>query len=221
MALFESNGLQFNSSPDRPAREISFSVPGSAVVWLIGPSGEGKTTLLKSIARLISPVGGEMSLDGVSWRSIPATTWRCSVAYLHQKPVLFPGTVRSNILTAFDLKARAARRPDMVSARKMLAGLLLPADILERDALTLSVGEASRVALVRALTAEPRVLLLDEPTAALDSKAAEALAELLKEWISIGDRGIVGACHDEDFFDLLPGREIDLRELKQVSRSKK
>ncbi len=94
---------------------------------------------------------------------------------------------------------------------------MLPAEMLERDALTLSVGEASRVALIRALIAEPRILLLDEPTSALDANAAEALAALLQKWISTGKRGIVGASHDEDFLDRLPGRQIDLQRLKRVS----
>lgn len=217
MALFELDGLQFNSSPGKVVKEISFVLRRATVVWVRGPSGEGKTTLLKSLARLTSPVGGEMSLEGVSWRSIPATAWRRSVVYLHQKPVLFRGTVHSNILTAFDLKTRAKQAPDMESAKEILACLMLPAEMLERDALTLSVGEASRVALIRALIAEPRILLLDEPTSALDANAAEALAALLQKWISTGKRGIVGASHDEDFLDRLPGRQIDLQRLKRVS----
>jgi len=216
LALFELDGLQFNSSPGKVVRKISFVLQRATVVWVKGPSGEGKTTLLKSLARLTSPVGGEMSLDGVSWRYIPATAWRRSVVYLHQKPVLFPGTVRSNILTAFDLKTRAKQAPDMESAKEMLARLMLPVELLEQDALTISVGEACRVALIRALIAKPRVLLLDEPTSALDANAGEVLAALLQEWISTGDRGIVGASHDEALMDRLPGRQIDLRGLNLV-----
>jgi putative ABC transport system ATP-binding protein len=216
LALFELDGLQFNSSPGKVVREISFVLRRATVVWVKGPSGEGKTTLLKSLARLTSPLRGEMSLDGVSWRAIPATAWRRSVVYLHQKPVLFPGTVRSNILTAFDLKTRAKQAPDMEAAKEMLSCLMLPAEMIDRDALTLSVGEACRVAVIRALIAKPRVLLLDEPTSALDANAGKALAALLQEWISVGDRGIVGASHDEDLMDRLPGQQVDLQGLRVV-----
>jgi ABC-type iron transport system FetAB ATPase subunit len=98
----------------------------------------------------------------------------------------------------------------MEAASMYLKRLFLPEGILERDALVISVGEASRVALVRALLLRPDVLLLDEPTAALDPDSKEAAADLLREWVSSSNRGIVGVTHDESLRRLLPGHEVRL-----------
>jgi len=151
-----------------------------------------------------------MTLQGISWTDIPATTWRTEVVYVHQKPVLFPGNVESNLRRAFSFQGRSRAHPDLAWAGASLSRLLLPEDVLARDALTLSVGEGCRVALVRALMLDPKVLLLDEPSAALDSKATEAVAGLLQEWIASGVRGIIAAGHDEGMIRLLPGQEITL-----------
>ncbi len=97
---------------------------------------------------------------------------------------------------------------DMEEATQYLTRLLLPEEILDRDAMVISVGEASRVALVRALLLNPDILLLDEPTAALDPAGRAAMAQLLSEWVSLPKRGIVGVTHDESVRNLLPGREV-------------
>lgn len=97
---------------------------------------------------------------------------------------------------------------DLEHAADLATQLLLPNDILSRDALTLSVGEASRMALVRGLLTDPQVLLLDEPSAALDPRSREALAETLHQWVTAGGRGIIAVSHDKDFFETLPGHEI-------------
>ncbi len=128
----------------------------------------------------------------------------------HQKAVLFPGSVSDNLRKAFNLRCRTDQDADIVVAHKQLSRLLLPDDVLKRDALTLSVGEASRVALVRSLSVDAQVLLLDELTAALDTKSRDAAAELLLGWLGESRRGIVAVSHDEGFRQLMPGQVITL-----------
>lgn len=153
-----------------------------------------------------------MLLDGVSWERVAAVDWRTRVTYFHQKPVVFPGSVLSNLKRAFSFRTRRGQCLDVERARTLLSDLLLPEDILSRDALTLSVGEASRVALVRGLMTDPQVLLLDEPTAALDPRSAQALAAMLRAWVSAGRRGIIAVAHDKEIIDQMPGEEISLTE---------
>jgi putative ABC transport system ATP-binding protein len=208
--LFEVKDLVFNSRPGHTATRVSFALETGGVAWITAPSGHGKTRLLRTLARLNPMVQGEMILQAESWRSIPAVRWRSRVLYTHQKTVLFRGNVRDNLEKAFSLRARCARTPDMRKAGQELLRLLLPSDILNRDALTLSVGEASRVALVRSMLVNPEVLLLDELTAALDEKSRDASIELLQEWLAAGRRAIIGVSHDAAVREALRGEEISL-----------
>jgi putative ABC transport system ATP-binding protein len=208
--LFALHRLVFPVRGNERSRPVTLFLPDHGVIWIKGRSGEGKTTLLRTIARLVPLLGGDMLLQGVPWQRVPPVDWRTRVTYFHQKPVVFPGTVLSNLQRAFSFRSRYRQSLNVERARDLLATLLLPGDILSRDALTLSVGEASRVALVRGLMTHPQVLLLDEPTAALDPKSGEALAATLGEWVSTGQRGIFAVAHDKEVIQMLPGEEIAL-----------
>ncbi len=215
--LLEADKLVFNSRPGFKPKIVSFTLKARDCIWIRGASGEGKTTLLRTIARLIVPARGRMLLEGVPWEEFPAAEWRCRVIYLHQKAVLFPGKVRTNLERAFSFRSRTSDRLDIERARTELLSFLLPDDILERDSLTLSVGEASRVALVRALMVNPEVLLLDEVTAALDTRSRDAVVSRLREWVASGTRGLVWVAHDDALLKLMPGTEISLDDLERDS----
>ena len=118
--------------------------------------------------------------------TIPGPEWRAAVALLPQKPAIVEGTVRDNLLRPWSLKVRHGHAvPDDTALRAALDRVVLDA-ALDRDAARLSVGQQARVALVRTLLTHPRVLLLDEPDAALDELSASAVSELTREFADKG-----------------------------------
>lgn len=169
--------------PGAPSRfliqNIKFNVDRAEVLGVIGPSGAGKSTLLRLINRLDEPTRGTVLLDGQDYRSLDTAALRRSIGMVMQRPFLFPGTVAENI--AFG-PLRQGREMPPAQIESLLDEVGLP-DYAARDALTLSGGEAQRVAITRALANEPEVLLLDEPTSALDEVSRDSVQRLLERLI--------------------------------------
>ena len=139
--------------------------PGEYFV-LMGPSGVGKTVLLELVAGLMDPDQGQVLWDGGEITRLPPERRRFAMAY--QDHALFPHmSVSANI--AYGLRARGLRREATQAQVHRIAELLDIAPLLARAPAALSGGEKQRVALARALVTEPRLLLLDEPLAALDA----------------------------------------------------
>jgi molybdate transport system ATP-binding protein len=172
---------------------------GASVTILFGPSGAGKTTVLRCIAGLERLTSGRIVFDGVDWTNVPPQ--KRSVGYLFQDYALFPHLrVRDNIGYA------AKRSPGVV---EQIASVLKVGDLLNRWPSELSGGQQQRVALARALVRKPRLLLLDEPLSALDAATREQvrseLAQVLRnlaiptiavthDWVdalTLGDQMIV------------------------------
>jgi molybdate transport system ATP-binding protein len=155
----------------------------AAVTALFGPSGSGKTTLVNLVAGLIRPTDGRILLDGEplfdAARRIDVPVHRRRIGYVFQEARLFPHlSVRSNLGYGRRMAALAGRRGDGDEFDRVVA-LLGIAPLLARKPAGLSGGEAQRVAIGRALLARPRLLLMDEPLAALDAaRKAEILPYL-------------------------------------------
>ena len=165
---------------------VSLTVESGEIVDVVGPSGSGKSTLLRALARLLPGATGELSIGDSPMTALTASQWRAVVALLPQKPVMLAGTLRDNLLYPWLLGVRRGHaRP---TDQQLGAGLdRLGVDAaLDRDASRLSVGQAARVAFLRTLLTRPKVLLLDEPDAALDDVAADAVAQLTVEFVSEG-----------------------------------
>jgi len=151
--------------------DINLEVERGEFFTIIGPNGAGKTTLLRLIDLLDSPTSGKIVFDGIDTSKCSETEkihLRRRMAIVFQNPVLFNTTVFENV--AYGLKIRGV---DKSTIRKKVADVLELvglANLWNRQATTLSGGEAQRVALARALVVEPEVLLLDEPTANLDPR---------------------------------------------------
>ncbi len=203
--------IPLGSSPgDANLPRVNLEIHEKQVIWLLGRSGIGKTTLLRTIARLHETPGVSMKYRGTTYHQIEPRRWRSSMLYVNQKPVLFRGSVRENIFKPFGLKLNKDRIPGIGSVTTLLGKLYLSDSILERDAMTLSVGEAARICLIRSLLLTPEILLLDEPTASLDLDSRKAVARTLKEWLLITRSGIIGVTHDETLTGMAPGLEIHL-----------
>lgn len=149
------------------------------IVDVSGPSGSGKTTLVRALALMLPDIAGELLLEGRPAAEVGAREWRSRVALLPQKPVIFPGTVRDNLLVPWRLKVRhGIDAPAEDAMRATLDAFGLEDVALDRDAAKLSVGQAARVAMARLGLTRPDVLLLDEPDASLDEDSAALVAAL-------------------------------------------
>ena len=155
---------------------VDLEVPPGGCVALLGPSGGGKTTLLRLVAGLDTPDAGRVVLDGQDLGRVPPERRRTALVF--QQPRLFPHlSVRDNV--AFPLVVdHTPRRPARTEADRFLH-LVGAADLSARRPDSLSGGQQQRVALARALAAGPDVLLLDEPFSALDPAVRVDMHRLL------------------------------------------
>jgi putative ABC transport system ATP-binding protein len=187
-------------------RDVSLDVRAGEVVALLGPSGSGKTTLLNVIGCILEPSAGWLSLDGEvvydgRWLRADLRRLRLEkIGFIFQFHNLLPFLDSSdNVAVVLDLAGF-----DAAAAAKRAAELL---DYLEvghrRKAFpaSLSGGEAQRVAIARALANRPRIILADEPTAALDSQRAGIVMDLLRRVAVEQDAAILAVTHDEKIFD--------------------
>jgi len=152
---------------------------------MVGPSGAGKTTLLRLLNRLDDPDAGQVLLDGKDVREYDVLQLRRRVQYVGQVPVTFPGTVAENLAMA----------EPSADADALLERVGLAAALVHRRADALSVGEAQRLSLARALACDPEALLLDEPTSALDTASKGGVEQLIRS-LTEGGLTVVLVTHD-------------------------
>lgn len=197
--ILEFKNLQRSLGNRQSLIRESATVGAGQILAVQGPSGSGKSTLLRVLARLIPFDAGEVWLKGTDWRSIPPEAWRRRVHYVSQKPVMFAGSVEDNLRLPFALKSvQGGTQYSHQAAEQYMQFLDMPRDIWNQNALTVSGGEAARVALIRALMIEPEVLLLDEPTAYLDGENRIKVVQLIVRWVNEKNgRAVVMVSHDE------------------------
>jgi len=187
---FEARGLARSVEGRTLFRELDLSVEEGRVLAVAGPSGAGKTQLLRVLAWLAPPDAGEVSLDGRGPSDWGVTTWRTRVTLVSQAVPDYPGTPRDLGDVVRRLAAQAGRDgPDPIALAEAWG---LPAEAWDQRWVKLSGGERQRAALAIAVSRRPDLLLLDEPTSACDPKSTAAIEAALS------GRAAVWVTHDED-----------------------
>jgi len=196
MALLETVSLEHKYDGAPVLKDINLNISRGKAFGLIGPTGAVKTTLLRLLDFLEMPTSGEIYFDGVdvtrSRKSRLETRRRMS--FVQQKPMVFTMSVYDNIACGLRW-----RREEHNTIRKKVDNVLELVNLTEhgnRNAKTLSGGEAQRVAIARALVTEPEVLFLDEPTANLDPVSASQIEKVLSDIIREQRVTMVMATHD-------------------------
>jgi putative ABC transport system ATP-binding protein len=187
-ALFEFLEVTREVGGVRVLDAVTATIPVCPVAVLAGASGSGKSSLLRLCNRLDVPTSGRVLFRDDDVETLDPLGLRRRVGMVFQRPTLFPGSVRDNLLVA---------RPDVDDSTGAAALERVHVDpgFLDRSADTLSGGEAQRVCLARTLITEPEVVLMDEPTSSLDVEAKHALEALANE---LGTTGVsvVWVTHD-------------------------
>jgi tungstate transport system ATP-binding protein len=176
--VIETEGLEKEYEGKEILRDISLDVNDGELFGIIGPSGSGKSTLLRLLDLLEFPTRGHLSIFGED-ALVPESRFdiRRRMSMLTQKPVIFNRSVYDNI--AIGMKYRKVGSGEIrEKVPEVLDEIGLPG-YARRSALTLSGGEAQRIALARAIVTDPEILYLDEPTANLDPTSAEHIEEII------------------------------------------
>ncbi|MFW6033079.1 MAG: ABC transporter ATP-binding protein [Phycisphaeraceae bacterium] len=203
---------------DRPLLSVTaLRVEAGELLALQSPSGGGKTTLLRTLAGLIDPLDGTVYLQGQTGDKLGWPAFRSRMPLVTQQPVLSSESVAANLARPLSFRAAGGQTLPRQRAAELLDRLGLSAEVLDRPARELSVGQQQRVSLVRALLLRPAVVLLDEPTAALDAAAADRMGELLQHLAEHESLAAVIASHDAGFADRWCHRRIELPRLEEAS----
>ena len=176
--------------------DVSFTARSGEITVIVGPSGSGKSSLVRLINRLSEPTAGTVYLDGEDIAELNPLLLRRRVAMVMQKPFMFEGTVMANLQRPFVYSQEPLPAADSIELQHALEMTRLDTDLLERDSRTLSLGEQQRVSLARALITRPQVLLLDEPTSALDRPTGDHLATTFQDICRHQQLTVILVTHD-------------------------
>ena len=178
---------RFNIGP------LNFKVSDDDILVIIGPTGNGKTTILNLIAGLIKPESGTILLDGIDITNMPIESR--NIGYSFQKPNLFPHlNVYQNIIFGIKKKDKKNKQSQI----KSLVENLNISHLLERRIQGLSGGEMQKVSLARTLIVEPKIMLMDEPLASLDDPSKKKLREEIRQILKKQKIPCIYVTHFED-----------------------
>ncbi len=191
--------VHYPDAPQAAVQSVDLDIAAGELCVFLGPSGCGKSTLLRTINRLITPTAGQVTIDGTDVTALDAVTLRRGIGYVIQAVGLFPHfTIGANVGIVPDLlgwdKTRIAARVDTLLTLVRLD----PARYRDRLPRELSGGEQQRAGVARALAAEPRLLLMDEPFGAVDAIVRTSLQDEIRAIHRELGTTIVFVTHDVD-----------------------
>jgi ABC-type multidrug transport system fused ATPase/permease subunit len=180
----EFDHVAFSYSDDAPVlTDVSFHIKPGQLVGVVGPTGGGKSTIVSLIPRFYDPIGGKVKIDGTDIKEYKFRSLRDQIGYVLQDTVLFAGTIRDNI--AYGKKgvteAQIQEAAKLANADEFIARMPHGLDTMvgERGE-TLSGGQRQRIGIARAIIRDNPILILDEPTAALDTESERLVIEALE-----------------------------------------
>jgi len=200
--------VSFAYVPEKPVlKEISFAVPAGDFIAIAGGSGSGKSTLLNLIPRFFEVDGGSIQIDGIDIRDLKLSALRSQIGYVGQDHYLFDGTIRDNLCyglpkateTEITSAAHKANAHDFIQS--------LPEGYLTRvgqNRVKLSGGQRQRLSLARAFLTEPKVLLLDEPTASVEPESESLIHDSILERTRSGQGSTILVTHRVDLLSQAP-----------------
>ncbi|WBW98136.1 ABC transporter ATP-binding protein [Oceanirhabdus sp. W0125-5] len=170
-------------------------IPKDKITCIVGGSGSGKTTLLRLLNKLISNDSGEILFNDIPLSEINSITHRRKVAMLSQSPAIFKGNIRDNLNIGLKFSEKALPSDDVL--KNILKIVQLNKDLNDKSDV-LSGGEKQRLALARVLLLEPEVLLLDEPSSALDEETEKLIIEKLVDYAKKNNSTLIMVTHSKN-----------------------
>lgn len=200
MNLLELNQVSFAYPGGKPVlQEIDLEIYENDLIVIQGDSGTGKSTFLKLFNRFCDPVSGRVLFNDRVLYEYAIDDIRSSIIYLPQLPFMIEGTVEKNLSFPFFFNAHKTKNYDPEKAAEWLDYFQLDVPA-SHDALKLSTGQKQRIALIRAMLLEPRVLLLDEPGSSLDSSNKKLIDRKIETLIGSSGISVLMATHSETGF---------------------
>ncbi|WP_125766945.1 ABC transporter ATP-binding protein [Lapidilactobacillus wuchangensis] len=194
MAILTLKNVSYTVDQQQIIPDLNLTVAANDFLTITGPSGCGKSTLLKLIASLATPTSGEIIFAGKNQLDYERPLYRQQVSYCFQQPTLFDQTVRDNLQLPFEIRQQDFDQARVTNYLELVA---LPANFIDKKITDLSGGERQRVALIRNLIFPPKILLLDEVTAGLDSRSKEIVQDLIRQ-LTQDKITLIQVTHDSD-----------------------
>ncbi|MFC7395233.1 ABC transporter ATP-binding protein [Scopulibacillus cellulosilyticus] len=172
---------------------VTTSIEKPAIIFILGASGQGKSTLLRILGRLESPDSGHIYLHGKMEKDWSPSEWRMKVGYVGQQPVMLPGTVEDNLRIVSRLHRSTF---NSMYVKQLLSDVGLSYLDWNKQASLLSGGEKQRLALIRTILLNPDILLLDEVTSSLDIHSTQLVEEFIKSCHYEKEMTIISVTHN-------------------------
>lgn len=207
--LYQLENVNLSKGGKEILKDINIEIAKGARISVVGPSGSGKSSLLRLLSSLDSPNNGRILYMGDDIENKEPMEYRRGIRYVFQKPYLFGSTVRDNLTFCYNI---VKCEPDYDRIYYLMDRFNMPHEFLDKNRDSLSGGEQQRIALVRSLLIEPKVLLLDEVTASLDIANSMLVEEYLIELNEKKDIATFLVTHDMDQAKRWGGKTIYLEE---------
>ncbi len=208
--IFEARNLAVSVAGRVLFRNFNLFLKKGDVTGILGPSGFGKTTLLRTLSGLEDPAEGDIFLEGRSIHDWNMPDFRRKAVYINQLPVMLDMSVRENLFRPFSYSTACQNVPGDAEVDNYAEMLMLENCILNQNARKISVGQMQRVAFIRALLLKPEVMFLDEPASSLDNESSAAIELVVRQQSSENGTGFVVVTHNKEQALRLCSRIIDI-----------